>query len=222
MRLSQPRFTLKRTVEPVPLALSLDDARTQARIDDDTYNATLIRYIKAATRLAENTLRRAFITQTWRLGLDNWPNYDGDYGWGDSPSGDSRDYIRFNRYRELELPRPPLQTVSSIIYTDPTGAPQTLSPANYIVYPDAEPGKVAPQLAFAWPPVKMVPFPIVITFVAGYGAAQSNIPENIQQWIALAVSAQNENRESDIQTALKQFGLGYELLMTESLGDLVY
>lgn len=57
------------TVEPV----ELDDAKTALRIDGDEFDTLLPGLIASARQVAEQETGRAFVAQTWRAELDDWP-----------------------------------------------------------------------------------------------------------------------------------------------------
>ena len=78
------------TVEPI----TLDEAKLQMKVDTADDNALITAKIKTARQLAERETKRAFITQTWQMFLDTAP-------------------------AEIEIPRPPLQSVESIITISP-------------------------------------------------------------------------------------------------------
>lgn len=73
------------TVEPV----SLDEAKLHLKVDSADDNALITALIKTARQLAEKETKRALITQTLQMYLDSAP-------------------------AEIEIPRPPLQSVVSI------------------------------------------------------------------------------------------------------------
>jgi uncharacterized phiE125 gp8 family phage protein len=182
---------LKRTVEPTEEPVSLDEAKSQCRVDtsdDDTFITGLI---VAARQYVEGASRRAFITQTWRLSLDEWPGDD-----------------------EIELPKPPLVSVTSVIYKDTVGAQTTLSSSLYIVDTDSEPGRVKLAYGESWPSDTLYPAnPIQITYVAGYGAAAA-VPAWVKQAIKLIVGHWYENREETIAgTIIKGIPLGADSLI---------
>src|SRR6185295_4859943 len=85
-------------------------------------------------------LGRALMTQTWAL-AGNGLSIPASACCGSTPSG------------AIEIPWPPLQSVTSIKYLDANGQEQTLPPADYTVDTISEPGLVIP--ATAWPGSKM-------------------------------------------------------------------
>lgn len=60
------------TVEPV----TLDEAKLSARVDGSEWDGIITGAIAAARQVAEQETGRRFLTQTWRLDLDDWPAAD--------------------------------------------------------------------------------------------------------------------------------------------------
>lgn len=158
------------TVEPV----TLTEAKTHLRVDiadDDTY---ITRLITMAREQCELEARRAFVTQTLEVRLERWPSY------------------------QLGLPMPPLQSITSITYTDEDGTTGTVTSTDYVAYTGVEPGRVVLKPSANWPSVNLMPGPsIVIQYVAGYGLAAA-VPQRYKQAILLLVGHMYENREAVI------------------------
>jgi len=155
-----------------PAAVTLADAKLHLRVDASDEDALIAALIVAATQAAEQEIGRALITQTWTLKLDAFPA--------------SAEYI--------DLFMPPIQSITSITYVDSDGATQTLATPEYTLIADTIRPQVAPVTS--WPATKTQPSAVVITYVAGYGAAPSNVPESIRQWALMHVGAMYANRES--------------------------
>lgn len=156
--------------EPVALA----DMKTYLRVDGTDADTLLSSLIRAGREYCEAFQNRAYITQTLELVLDEFP---------DMP---------------LNLPRPPLQSVSSIRYVDQSGVETVWDPSNYLVDPISEPGRIAFAHGKSWPSVTLQPVNAVrIQFVAGYGAAAA-VPESVKTAIKLFVAHRFENPETDI------------------------
>ncbi len=155
------------TVEPLTTA----EAKSHLRIDSSTEDTLIAAYVTAARAYYEEATWRALVTQTWALRLEQWP--DGEC---------------------LLLPRPPLQSVTSIAYTDSDGQAQTMSSSDYVVYAQ-DPGRIWLGYNKTWPTATLRPGPsITITFVAGYGLAAA-VPEIDKQAIRLIIGHFYENRE---------------------------
>jgi uncharacterized phiE125 gp8 family phage protein len=137
--------------------------------DDDSRDGRLLSLAKAATNLAERVTGRSLLTQTWRLALD----------WG---------FYRCHWYDEIVLPRPPVQSITSVQYTDPDGATQTLDAAKYKLSADSQPATLAPTFGESWPATQHIREAVRITYVAG-GLTPADVPEDAKLGILLAVQS---------------------------------
>lgn len=183
------RMTFRLTINTVPGAepISTAEAKTHCRVDgsdDDTYIGTLI---VAARRRAEHYLSRALITQTWNMYLDRFP-------------------------QTIVVPRPPLQS-ATITYVDVDGATQTLATGIYTVDTDAEPGLIYQAYDQDWPSTRDVEKAVKVTFVAGYGAASTDIPQDILHAMKLHIGHLYEHREQVTDLKSEILPMGYEDLM---------
>jgi uncharacterized phiE125 gp8 family phage protein len=147
--------------------------------------------VKAAREQVETETRRAYMKQTWVLKLRRW--------WGG---------------RFLELPRPPLLSVTSITYVDTAEATQTLATSVYKVLTrrhDSPFGGVYLADGEEWPELfgEINAQEITITFVAGYS---SNADEETQR-AAVPATARVANR----QLASHYFGLAREVGITGTI-----
>lgn len=162
-------MNLRVVTPPVLGPVSLETVKQHLRVDGDEENALFDLYLAAALEQAEGMTRRALITQTLELILDDWPTE-----------------------RVLKLPRPPLQSVESVKYLDATG--DEFSWTDYQVDARSEPG----YLYFNnFPTSRLFPSgAISIQFVAGYGDAPTDVPFIIQQGMLIAIGHWYENREA--------------------------
>lgn len=167
------------TEEPITLAQAKNHLRVSTSFTvDDTYITDLIAF---ARWQVETVMRRALITQQWRLSLKNWPGRDcrGSQGRvGDPGTWDANNSIK--------LPLPPLQSVQLVNYVDTNGTNWTMpqgvqipsSPPSggnaaiaggYNVFTDFEPGRIVLAFSQIWPTVILLPgAPIQISFTCGY------------------------------------------------------
>ena len=96
----------------------------------------------------------------------------------------------------IYLPRPPLQSVTSIVYTDSEGAHYTVDADSYIADTASELGSIVLSYGASWPSVTLRPTAgVEITYVAGYGDAAS-VPQRAKQAILLLVGHWYEQREA--------------------------
>jgi len=159
--------------EPAAEPILKAEAKTHLRVDhtgDDTYITTLC---TVARRWAERWTRRAMITQTLRLTLDALPGFDGI----------------------IELPRPPLQSITSIAYIDTAGASQTLAASKYRVETKSAPGRVEPAWGETWPSTRSIVGAVTIIYKAGYGTGGSSVPAEMIQAMLLLIGDLYSHRE---------------------------
>ena len=135
-------------IEPV----ALQELKDHLRIVHDDEDAILSTYLKAARMYAETTLCwRAFIEQELEL-VKDW-------------------FLPV-----FKLPRPPLQEVTSIKYTDKDGDEHTVNSDDYIVDTDSEPARVVPAYNERWPSATLYPVGAVkVRFKAGYPTYQGTV-----------------------------------------------
>ncbi|MCP4704013.1 MAG: hypothetical protein GY865_05330, partial [candidate division Zixibacteria bacterium] len=94
------------------------------------------------------------------------------------------------------LPYGNLQSVTSVKYKDTDGDQSTFSSDDYIAATETEPGQIILGYGDVWPTVTLYPSnPIELIFVAGYGAAGSDVPEPIRHAIKILIADAYENRE---------------------------
>lgn len=130
---------------------------------DDTYVSSLI---LAARLRAEGSTGRALITQTW------------DVYWDGFPSG-----------ADIEIPLPPLQSVTWLKYVDVNGLTQTLvENTDFVVDLKSTPAWIVLPLGSCWPTPRQTPNAVNLRFVAGYGDNETDVPEPIRvalrHWVA--------------------------------------
>jgi Phage gp6-like head-tail connector protein len=206
-------------IEPVTLA----EAKQHARIeypDDDALVAVLI---TAARRYCETAIRAAFITQTWTLYLDSFPSAGGYYNraireiWpslGGLPSG-----LGFypglipNSTGVIDIPLPPLQSVTSVNYYDFNGVLQTVPTSTYNVSLGT-PGRIQPQYSMVWPISRPTIDSVQITFVAGQNSAEAGVSANVQTAIKMLVAHWYENREAVAQGQYANVPMCVDALLT--------
>lgn len=136
-------------------------------------DATIQRYVKAATQHIEKIYGVAMITQTKELVMDEWPEY-------------SVDLVDF-----------PVSSVTSITLALETGEQIIWASTNYSVGLNSQPVRIVPNKFVVWPfasslrPVEA----IAVRYVAGFGTAASSVPEPIRQAVALLAGHWYINRE---------------------------
>jgi uncharacterized phiE125 gp8 family phage protein len=160
--------------------------------EEDDYIESLI---TVARQYCENIQHRALATQTWQFIIDKFP---------------SDDYI--------ELPKAPLQSVTSVKYidTDGTTAIFTAGSSGYYVDADSEPGKVCLSYGQVWPTTTLRPHAgVIIEFVAGYtGTVPYVLPKTTKQAMLMLISHMYENRMPVLQNASHELEFAVTALLT--------
>lgn len=185
--------TAQPIVEPVPLDL----AKRHLRVDFDDDDTLIAAYISAARVMAESRTRRAFFNQTIALKLDLFPIFGSETIAPNVGSAVSW-YWRWWEQYAIRLPRPRLQSVTSITYLDTSNTLQTLAPASYAVDAASEPARIVPAPGTFWPyNSQYIPGSITVTYVAGSygdGIVVNDAPQNLVSWILLMTAHLYQNR----------------------------
>jgi len=136
-------------------------------------DAVLSGFITAAREYCEGYQHRAYITQTWDLWLDDFP---------DSP---------------FYLPLPPLQSITYIQYYDTAGAMLPVTPADIETDISSYRGRGGLAYGKSWPAIELRPMKsVAIQFITGYGPLATDVPGTIRTAIKLMVGDMYENREA--------------------------
>lgn len=145
------------TVEPVDLG----EMKGELSINDPVQDTEITSRIKDARAWAENYTERSFNTQTWEIAL--------------------------NQFCDIELPRGPVQSITSVTYFDSDNTQQTLDSAVYELddYGHVPVFRLAPDQD--WPSVYDRNNAIKIRYVAGYGDNDTDVPEPIRRALKISV-----------------------------------
>lgn len=177
------------TAEPV----SMDVLKDHLRVDHNDEDELLMAYLKGAREWAEGYARRAFLTQTLEMVIDDWP-----------PSF------------TLGLMRPPLQSVTSVTYYDEDNVSAVWT--DYEVDARSEPGRIhfnsTPGTAL------LESGGIAVRYVAGYGSDPALVPSTITQAVLLTVAHWYENREAiNVGNIINEAPMGAKMLLKSERSD---
>lgn len=164
---------------PASEPLSLSDAKDQLKVDTNASDAIISSFITAAREYAETFTRRALITQTWKLYLDEFP-------------------------KVIRLTRSPVQSVTSIEYEDVNGNTQTAATSDYRVDTNSEPARITEADGESWPLENHVTNAVIVTFDAGYGDGPDDVPEPIKAAMKLHVELLHYRPAPDYAEALER------------------
>lgn len=166
---------------PVAEPLSVEEAKhqvLQGGTVDDAYLATVL--IPAVRDRAELATQRALITQTWDLVLDRFP-CDGF----------------------IEIPKPPLVSVTFLKYYDTAGTLTTWATTNYDVQAPAGPrcarGRLALSSGVSWPATDGELGDVTVRFVCGYGATGEFIPGLLRAAMLMDLAKLYEDRTAALE-----------------------
>lgn len=141
----------------------LSEAKAQARVTTSSEDALIELYLASALQSVEQYTGRALIERQFLLVLD------------DFPCGG-----------EIEIPIGGLTAVDSVQYRDTDGVLQTWDDANYTVGTVRPLGCIVRGLGVPWPTIQLsVAEAVQITFTAGYGVDEADLPPNLRHAILL-------------------------------------
>lgn len=163
------------TIDTAPVAepVTTAEAKAWANISTSTDDVAVDFMIKAAREYVELFSGRALMQQTWNLTLDKFP-------------------------KEINPPKPPLQSVASIKYTHTDGTADTLlASTEYKTDIKTEPGRIREAFDKSWPATRSEMNAVTVKFVAGYADAAS-VPEALKSAIKMIVAHWYNNREATL------------------------
>ena len=141
-------------------AVSLGTLKEYFQIPEDVgaNDNFVVRVGQTAREAIETELRRQLITAEWSSAYDRFPIGE----------------------RFIEVPKPPLQEVTKVEYRDPeTHEFVEMDSDDYVVRTDTEPGRIELAYAKEWPSVLEQPASVRLTYMAGYGDDESDVPATI-------------------------------------------
>jgi uncharacterized phiE125 gp8 family phage protein len=183
-------YALRLITAPAEEPITLTLARTHVKAQTTAEDALLQAWITAAREQAEAFIGRALITQTWDMSFDA-------FGCG-----------------EIDIPLPPLQSVTFVKYYDEAGVEQTLATSSYHVDSRSVLGRVVLDDAASWPSTDVRPNAVTIRFVCGYGLAAA-VPQSIKAAMLLMLTDLDQHRGEVVTGAsVQQIPRGAEALLS--------
>ncbi len=102
-----PNRLLQRITAPAAEPLSLSETKLYLRVDASDEDSLISNFISAARQVAEDYINISFINQSWKIGLDDYANF------------------------EVILPRGPVNSITSVKSITKTGVETTISSTSY-------------------------------------------------------------------------------------------
>jgi uncharacterized phiE125 gp8 family phage protein len=154
--------------------IAVEVAYRHLRVGEAPADAALIAlYLKAAREAAEKYTGITIAQATLELALDEFPG------------------------SEIELPRG-VQSITSVIYIDADGNPQTIDPASYVLDDYSGSTWLLPADGYEWATPASFVNAVKIRFVAGYSDPTYPMPADLTIGILLTLGDLYEHRENTI------------------------
>ena len=192
---------LKRTTDATSEPVTQAEAQLWLKQSDDTDDNIVDLLIEGARTMTEDYCERAWINQTWEYMLDAVPEgADADdwkitHGWPmtlTAPVGDGD---------VIEIPRPPLSSVTSVQYYNDANTAATFSADSYTVdsWGIGQRGRIYLDSGASWPSEIRKRNAILVTFVAGYGATAASVPAAVKTAIRTIIEANYDWRAGEME-----------------------
>jgi hypothetical protein len=207
---------LKLITAPASEPISTSDAKSFLRVDTSDDNALIDRLVKTARIFCEEYTGRALINQTYEFYIDAFSEVDTPLWEGIRIGADINLYKNY-----INLPRPPLSSVTSIYTYDDADTGTLFPTTSYYVDSIALPGRIVLRNGQTWPSSLRTANGVKVTYIAGYGSSASDIPEALITGMKEHVSYLYENRGDDekvnnIPIIAKQLYMPYRILSFSS------
>lgn len=218
-------LTIQRTIDAVSEPVGLSELKDHLRVADTNSDAYITSLINPARVLLEEWTGRQFLTATWVMAIDFFPWQFGSNARFSAPllqlqggplaasptfPGFGNFFDVFDR-QMIRLPRPPLQSVTSVAYIDTNGQQQTLDSSLYLVDSISEPARLSPAYGQVWPAAQAQINAVTITFVAGW--TTGTMPNTVKHAMKLLVNHWYEHREAMATQELKTYPLAIQSLV---------
>mgnify|MGYP003624615213 CR=1 FL=1 len=166
-------YLLNRTVEAAAYPVTVDEVKSDLRIQhtsDDTRIAGLIAAATDFMDVPSGAIGKALINQTWALSVES---YEAD--------------------NSIIIPITPVSSIISIQYFDVDNVSRTLTVSDFHLYGNQDRAWIKAKNGIVVPSVFDRLDAITVTFVAGFGASSTNIPNSIRQAISILIAHWYEN-----------------------------
>lgn len=158
------------TSEPAAEPVTLDEAKSHLKVDVTDEDTLIESLITTARKHIEQLTWLQLISATYTLKMDCLPT------------------------GAIIVPRPPLQSVSSITYEDENDATQTLATSEYTVDASSFPGRIVPAFGESWPATLGHINDVTVAYIAGYGDSGTSVPGPLKHAILMLTEYLHKNR----------------------------
>jgi uncharacterized phiE125 gp8 family phage protein len=161
MRFHELKQSLKRTVAPEPIPVTIDEVKDELDIiDDSSVDTRINRLIREAVDIVERDSQRGLMSQTWQLWLDCFP------------------------CDAIELRQVPVTTAVVKYYASTVLT--TWASTNYSLDVISEPARIVPVSGVSWPTPDLGINKVMVEFTAGYATA-ATVPHAIKNVVLYVI-----------------------------------
>jgi uncharacterized phiE125 gp8 family phage protein len=171
------RILTEPTVEPV----TLNELKEHMRLDGSGDDIYLLDLLAEARQMIEDHIGMAMLTQSWTLTLDSWPH--GQERWWDGVrQGHINSIYAAPHLVDVELPKYPLQSITSVTVYDEDGTSSAVTVADvFDIDTQQMPGRITLQRGAVWPIAMRANNAIEIIYISGYGSSASDVPAPLKR-----------------------------------------
>ena len=210
------RHTFNIVRQPLIEPVSTAEVKLYTHISHSVEDTIIANWIKSARKEAEDFLNRAMITQIVEMSIDGWPSWPLQL-----PMAPLQQVITIKAYSELN--------VETVLYdsgyreytnTTTTAGPIPVPTTNqyFLIDTRSQPGRITLNSNYSLPTITLRKIDSIrIQYLAGYGAAASDVPATMIDAIYLYCAIRNENRTGEVKDALGTF---YNLLWPDRISIL--
>lgn len=173
-------------------AVTVEEMKAYLRIDTTDDDNLIGMFIDAATQAVRNWTWRAILKETLEFTIDRvGGGDDAIVGLGSGVHTISKDYL-LSQPNDIDLPFPPVISVSSVKTYNQSNVEATFDAANYLV--DGNSGRISLNQGKNWPSGLRDRQGMKITYIAGYEA--EDIPAPIKTAITIHTAYMYECRQA--------------------------
>lgn len=151
-------MSAKMTAGPAEMSVTLEDARTAARVNGTDNDADISIQVDALTADAEHKIGQVIINRTYEIKLSDFPS-------------------------SIDAPALPLYSVLEVLYFNAEGAELTLDSAAYRIDEDSVPPCLVPADDTEWPETQVRWDAVRVRVVCGYGPTSVSTPPAFKGYI---------------------------------------
>jgi len=189
--------------------ISISEMKNFLRVDGSADDEIVFDYINTAVEMVKQYTRRGILTETLVYRADGFVDPSSDDRMAALGPGTHTASVPFylSGANHIDLPFPPLQSVTSIVTYDRGNNASTFDADAYEV--DLQSGRIYLNSGRTWPTDLRDNQAVEVTYVAGYGSV--NIPAPIKEALRLYVSSLYDGTCEGINAQMQRLLAPYRL-----------